>query len=555
MNHQHRDPKIWDVIVIGGGVAGLSAALTLGRACRRVLVLDAGEPRNRFSDHIHGLLGCEGIEPAELLRRGREELGAYDVSTRQGEAKRVVDTDGGLVVALEGGEPVRARALVLASGLTDVLAEIPGLAEQWGRSVLHCPYCHGWEVRGGRIAVLGTSPLSLHHAELIRQWSETLIFLSAGCGSLDPAALARLRARGVEVVDVPVAEVLSEDGRLVGVSLVDGARLDVDAIFTAPTARPRDGFLAELALERADGPMGSFIRVDLMGATSHPRVWAAGNVVNPTANVPISIGAGSVVGGAVNMALVGEDFDAAMAAVAGGTTGAAAQHWEAQYATTGRRWSGKVNPTLAEVVEALPSAEGATVLDLGCGEGGDAVWLAEHGWRVTAVDVSETAVRRGTEGAVERGVGDSIEWVVHDLVDWRTTERFDLVTASFLHSMIEFPRVEILRRAAGRVREGGHLVIVSHVFESPEDVPPWALRHHGVGRGDPAIQDRISDLLLPAAEVAALELDGAGWEVVISEIRQRESVGPDGVETAVVKDGVVVLRRSTDASEDGTGSR
>ncbi len=534
---EDRGLQQWDVIVVGGGAAGLSAALTLGRARRRVLVIDAGEPRNRFAAHMHGMLGHEGIDPADLLRRGREEVSAYDVTLRTDVVRRVEDAGDALTVHLADGETVSARALIAASGLTDDLPGIPGLAEQWGTGVLHCPYCHGWEVRDRRLAVLGTSPMSLHQAELIRQWSDRLVFFTTAGGELDPQVVARLRSRGIELIDTPVAEILSEGGRLTGVRLADGGHVELDAVFTAPMPRPHDEFLSGLGLERTETPMGSFIAADPVGGkTSHPRVWAIGNVVNPPANVPISVGAGSMTGGMVNMALVTDEFDRAV-----NEGGEAAQYWESQYADQRRRWSGRVNPTMADIVEPLPAGD---ALDLGSGEGGDAVWLAEQGWRVTAVDISATATARGAEGAADRGVGNKISWVAHDLSTWNTDETFDLVTASFFHSTVPLPRTEILRRGAGRVRPGGHLLIVSHVFESTEDIPPWALRHHeAAGPDDADLQARLSVLLTPAEEIAALALDESAWEIVAQEIRGREATGPDGNETATVKDGVVLLRR------------
>lgn len=524
----------------GGGVAGLSAALTLGRALRRVLVIDAGEPRNRFAAHMHGALGNEGSDPAALLRRGREELRAYDVTLRAGAVQQVESADDGVTVHLADGASASARALVVATGLTDDLPDIAGLAEFWGTGVLHCPYCHGWEVRGQRLAVLGTSPMSLHQAELIRQWSDQLTFFIADVGPLTPDVAARLRARGVELVDTPVTEMISDDGRLTGVRLADGERIELDAVFTAPVPRPHDEFLQSVGLERTEYPMGSFITVDPAGRTSHPRIWAIGNVVNPPANVPMSIGAGSMTGGAVNMALVSEDFDHTI--VNGDDP---AQHWEGQYADQTRRWSGRVNQTTAEVVASLPIGD---ALDLGCGEGGDAVWLAEQGWRVTAVDISATATARGAAGAEARGVSEAITWVTHDLSTWTTEETFDLVTASFFHSAVELQRTEVLRRAAGRVRPGGHLLLVSHVFEGVEDIPPWSLRFHGVASMDDAdLPDHVKNLLTPAEEIAELALEASEWETVEEEIRSREATGPDGQETATVKDGLVLMRRQTTA--------
>ena len=234
----------WDVVVAGGGAAGLSAALMLGRARRRVLVVDAGSPRNRFAAHMHGVLGNEGTPPADLVRRGREEAASYGVEFTSDTITKVEDAPDGLLVTLAAGDPVQARALVATTGITDDLPAIPGLAEHWGSSVLHCPYCHGWEVRDQRLGVLATSPMSLHQAELIRQWSDRVIFFTDGLGGLPAETALRLRSRGVELVSSPVAEVLDEDSRLTGVRTADGAVVELDALFTAGAPRPHDGFLA-----------------------------------------------------------------------------------------------------------------------------------------------------------------------------------------------------------------------------------------------------------------------------------------------------------------------
>lgn len=258
----------WDVIIAGGGAAGLSAALTLGRARRRVLVVDAAEPRNRFASHMHGVLGHDGLAPEELLGRGRKEMQAYDVAVHRDTLVDVRDDGDTLAATLADGTTQSARALIVATGLTDVLPDVTDLAERWGIDVLHCPYCHGWEVRDQRLAVLGTSPLSLHQAELLRQWSDHLVFLTAGCGEIAADARHRLQSRGVELVDTPVDEILTERDRLVGVRLADGARLDLDAIFTMSSPLPRDEFLADLDLARAESPFGSFLAVDANGATT-----------------------------------------------------------------------------------------------------------------------------------------------------------------------------------------------------------------------------------------------------------------------------------------------
>ncbi len=562
----------WDVVIAGGGAAGLSAALTLGRSLRRVAVVDAGQPRNRFAAHMHSVLGHEGLDPVELLRKGREEAASYGVTFLDGIVS-AVRADERTVTVVTGEDELTARALVVATGLTDDLPELPGLTERWGTSVLHCPYCHGWEVRGSRIGVLGSSPMSSHQAELVRQWTDRLTYFTAGTtdagADLDPETAARLRARGVQLIGTPVSEVLGEDDRLTGVLLADGRQVPLDALFAAPVSRPHDGFLADLGLKRVENPMGSFLATDPTGRTSHPWIWAIGNVVNPGANVPISIGAGSLTGAMVNLALVSEEFDDAMLVAhdhvpdvglgadqgvdlsTGHGTDLTADHgagepspeefWENRYTGSDQVWSGRVNTTLADVVKDLPVGD---VLDLGCGEGGDAVWLAEQGWRVTAVDISPTAVGRGVEGARSRGVADRVTWIAHDLASWRTERKFDLVTASFFHSTVELPRTEILRRVAERVRPGGRLLLISHVFETEEDIPPWAWQRE-------AAPDDATDaagghahepvLLTPEDEIAELAL--TGWRPERSEILRREATGPDGQQKAMLKDGLVLLRR------------
>jgi thioredoxin reductase len=300
-----------DVIVIGGSAAGLSASLMLGRAGRRTLVIDAGSPRNRFAAEMHAVLGNEGTPPAELIARGRTEATGYGVEFTDGTVERVDEVEGGVTVTTTDGTVRTARGLIVATGLTDELPDIPGLAERWGRTVLHCPYCHGWEVRNRRLGVLTTSPLSLHQAQLVRQWSDDVVVFTAGLGELDEETERRLRSRGVELIPDRVVEVMGDGDAVTAVRLADGREVPVDAIFTGGTPSPHDGFLAHLGLARSETPACSFLTVDGMNRTSNERIWAVGNVVNPAANVPQSMGAGSFTGAAVNAALVAEDFDLA----------------------------------------------------------------------------------------------------------------------------------------------------------------------------------------------------------------------------------------------------
>ncbi|GAA1797345.1 NAD(P)/FAD-dependent oxidoreductase [Leucobacter iarius] len=316
-----------ETIIVGGGAAGLSAAQSLGRARRGVLVLDTGRPRNRFADRMHNVLGHDGIAPGELLEIGRREAAGYGVrieavgvrAVREPRPDEAADGAGGpdrpgagetrLVVELEDGRSIGTRAVILASGVTDVLPEIPGLAGQWGRGAAHCPYCHGWEVRGERIAVLGTSPMSLHQVQLLRQWTDELTVFTAGIGELADATRAELLARNIRLVDRPVAEVVGdEDGVLRSVRTDDGRMHLIDALFTFGAIRPNDDAIAALGLARTEAPFGSFLAVDPLGRTSHPRIWAVGNVVNPSAAVPLAVSSGSMAGGGVNLALAEADF-------------------------------------------------------------------------------------------------------------------------------------------------------------------------------------------------------------------------------------------------------
>ncbi|ALJ19771.1 SAM-dependent methyltransferase [Microbacterium sp. No. 7] len=518
--------QTWDVIVVGAGPAGLSAALMLGRARRRTLVVDAGRPRNRFAAHMHGVLGLEGLSPDELRARGRDEAAAYGVAFADGTVTRVEDAAPGLRVVLDDGAVLTARTVVVATGLRDELPEVPGLAERWGTTVLHCPYCHGWEVRDRRLGVLTTSPLGLHQAELVRQWSDRVTVFSAGLGPLDDDREHDLRARGIALEPEPVAEIVGDGTGIAFVRLADGREVAVDAIFTAGAPRPLDDALAPLALRRAETPFGAFLAVDEMGGTSDERVWAVGNVADPRANVPLSIGAGSMTGAAVNAALVTWDTAAAREAATWHRV-APADYWEERYAGSDRVWSGRVNRVLADVASSLTPGR---ALDLGCGEGADVIWLAQQGWQATGIDISPTAVRRATAAAEAAGVADRARFLAVDLAALPEGED-DLVTASFLHSPVELPREEILRRAAARVAPGGHLLITSHAAP-----PPWSAAAHADADG------HAHRFPTTEEEVAQLGLDPAHWRIVTAETRTREAVGLDG-QTAALDDTVVLARR------------
>ncbi|RKN21144.1 NAD(P)/FAD-dependent oxidoreductase [Micromonospora musae] len=306
----------WDVAVIGGASAGLSAALMLGRARRRVIVIDAAAPRNRFAAHMHGLLGHDGRPPADLLADGRREVESYGGRIITATATRTRRDGDGFAVETADGEVVRARKLLVTTGARDELPDLDGLAERWGRGVAVCPYCDGYEVRDQRIGILATGPGSEFQAQLLRQWSPSISYLADAVGGPGGETRDAFDARGIHVEEGPVRRVVSRNDRIAGVEMADGRLIELDAIFTIPRLVPRDEPLRQLGAERTEHPWGSFVTVDENGQTSVDGVWAAGNVVNAMANVAVSIGAGALAAGAINHALVLDDIRRAVCAVA-----------------------------------------------------------------------------------------------------------------------------------------------------------------------------------------------------------------------------------------------
>jgi thioredoxin reductase len=317
MSEQARDA--YDVVVIGGGAAGLNGALQLARSRRSVLVVDAGQPRNRPAAAVHGLLGHDGVPPAQLLARGREEVRGYDGEVTDGVVAAVGgDLAAGFTVTLADGRVTRARRLLVTSGLADELPGIPGLRERWGRDVVHCPYCHGWEVRDQAIGVLGGGPRSVHQALLFRQLSGDVVFFTNGTG-LDGAEAAQLAARGIGIVDGGVAAVVVDGDRLAGVRLDDGQLVPRQAVAVGARMAARAGFLADLGLKASEHPsgMGAHIPVDPAGRTEVPGIWAAGNVTDLGAQVGAAAAAGALAAAVINADLVEEETRQAVAALAG----------------------------------------------------------------------------------------------------------------------------------------------------------------------------------------------------------------------------------------------
>jgi thioredoxin reductase len=306
----------YDVVIVGGGAAGLSAALVLARARRSVVVIDAGRPRNAPAAHMHGFLASDGLPPAALLAAGRQEVSGYGASVVPGTVIDVARPAAipapetlSFVVTLDTGQVLTARRVLVSTGLTDEVPDIPGLRERWGRDVLHCPYCHGYEVRDEPVGVIGGSDEAVAHAHLVRQWSDDLIYFTNGT---TPTAeqVERFAARGIRLVDGEIARLVITADRLSGVELAGGRVVPRTAVFVRPRFVPNAGLLSTLGCTTdANG----WVVTDPTGRTSAPGIWAAGNAVNPRAQVITAAGEGSAAAIAINNDLVEEDVTLAVA--------------------------------------------------------------------------------------------------------------------------------------------------------------------------------------------------------------------------------------------------
>ena len=296
-----------DVIIIGGGFAGTAAAITLARANRNIQLIDSGAPRNRFSEHAHGILGLDGAAPAELLQRGHAEVKKFGGTITQGSVEKLtrVSEHEPWQAKLASGEVLESRHVLIATGLTDKLPAVPGLRDLWGTRVFHCPYCHGYEVTGKKVALIGGAnpPFTIRISKLLSTWTDTLTFYPNGLEltDLDRAQLAGL---GVEVNDAEVTQVRPEETSPTGVEVhsADGVNL-YEACFTGPDFLPNDALLRDAGCESANG----WVKAE-RGQTSVSRLWAAGNVVSSPDQVSQAMGSGAAVGIAIDQCMLDEDL-------------------------------------------------------------------------------------------------------------------------------------------------------------------------------------------------------------------------------------------------------
>src|SRR6266568_8258800 len=269
----------YDVVVVGGGAAGLSGALLLARSRRSVLVIDGGEPRNAPAAAAHGFLSRDGVNPLELLELGREEVRGYGGQLMEGRVSSVARDDVGFTVTLDDDRVVSARRLLVTTGLVDELPDVPGVRERWGRDVLHCPYCHGWEVRDQAVGVLASGPMAMHQALLFRQLtSDVVLFAHTGPALTDEQA-QQLAARDIRVIDGRVAGLVVTDDHLTGIRMADGTVVPRQALVVSAPMVARSEVLVSLGPQPKPHPMGigEFIAADAAGLTDVPGVWVAGN--------------------------------------------------------------------------------------------------------------------------------------------------------------------------------------------------------------------------------------------------------------------------------------
>jgi thioredoxin reductase len=526
MHHDaHLVERRCDVAVVGGSAAGLAAALQLGRQRRSVIVIDAGEPRNAPAAHMHSYLGHEGLPPGDLLAIAREEVRSYGGEVVPG---RVVDVqrdgEAGFRLTLTGGHTVLARRVLAATGLVDDLPDVEGLAEHWGGDVLHCPFCHGYEVRDQRIVQLVTHPSDLRRAGLFRQLSEhcTLVLHDA-VGTDDPAVDA-LRGAGVEVVEGRARRIVTgEDGRVAAVELEDGASIPADAVVVGPRFRPRAEPFASLGVkpvEHATG-LGEVLEPDGMGETACPGLYAAGNVTDPSHQVLQAAADGSRVGGLISVSLATEDVATAA------RPSANEADWDHRYGGE-QLWSGNPNGALVAELEGVAPGR---ALDVGAGEGGDAIWLAEQGWRVTADDISARALERVAAEAERRGL--DVECLRADANGRQPFEpgAFDLVAAAYA-SIPRSPDDRAVRNLLDAVAPGGTLLVVSH------DLEPMRVEV------DTAEQSRPydPDAYVRVEDVARVLADELSWEIEVHERRPRP---PGAASSHHVEDVVLRARRTS----------
>lgn len=293
----------YDIIVVGGSYAGMAAALQLLRARKSVLVIDAGQRRNRFSSHSHGFLGQDGVDPAEIARTARRQLEAYStLEWVEGHAVSVEGERDSFTVKTAEGAAYRGRRILFATGVADVLPQIDGLTERWGKTIFHCPYCHGYELDQGRIGVIASGPMSIHQAELLTEWGD-ITFLLNGTLTLEPKARLGLEQKGVTIEETTIERIESE----ADLHLSDGRVLSFAGLFTVTTVKPSSALPQKTGCVQDETMMGLQIQTDASKETSVPGIFACGDVALMPHSVSLAVGDGAMAGMQLHRSLVWAD--------------------------------------------------------------------------------------------------------------------------------------------------------------------------------------------------------------------------------------------------------
>lgn len=299
-----RKTAFHDVAIIGGSFSGLSAALYLARARRTVAVFDHGRTRNRFSAHGHGFLGMDGLTPDEMRIRGRSDVMAYPTVDLRETAIDVVEPDGdGFRLTTGDGASIAACRLILACGMRDTLPPIDGLDACWGKTAVHCPYCHGYELADRPTGVLMIGEASLHQVKLLQDWTSTLTLFTNGHLVADDLR-SELTRKKIGIIDGPVAAVEQTDGAIEAVVLADGRRVPLDVLYLGSQSDPACPFAERLGCAMEDGPFGPLVSVDEMFQTSVPGIYATGDLVRPMFNTVFAAADGAMAGVACHRSLL-----------------------------------------------------------------------------------------------------------------------------------------------------------------------------------------------------------------------------------------------------------
>ena len=299
-------PTSFEVIIIGGSYAGLSAAMSLGRSKRTVLVIDAGKPCNRQTPHSHNFLTQDGKTPAEIALLGKDQVSQYPtVSFLNGEVEAVTQTTGGFNINIRNGGNLSSKKIVLATGITDLLPPIPGLQECWGITAVHCPYCHGYELRDKNTGILANGDAAMHYAMLISNLTNQLTIFTNGPSEFTETQLEKLNNRNISVDPRPLQNILHEHGNLTGIRFSDSTERSLDVIYTRPAFVQPGNIAASLGCETDEH---GYLRISARGLTTVPGVYACGDNSNPMRSVATAVASGNLAGASVNAALCEEQF-------------------------------------------------------------------------------------------------------------------------------------------------------------------------------------------------------------------------------------------------------